>query len=738
MKQDHPEWTALALGELPQETAKEVEAALADSPEGRAFVEETTAFARLLEEALQNEEAPAAATAPAPPKVVPFGKRWSGPLMKIAALLVIGWGGVLYYRSPVRPEPSVSPTGVPQESPTKNQSVQDERPADHPVVPVAPVPYLSLDQEVAPAPSTRSAESFADPKSDISGQLEGEVFGLTASVGGVIIPPNSPTLPIDGRLSGVDQQLRRREISDEVAAGSRLSSTQLQNIRSFTNGWAKKGKGGGASTFGPSPEAYSEHVESGWQEVTAHPLSTFGVDVDTASYSNLRRMLQAGQLPPRGAVRVEEMINYFPYGDAPPIDSQHPLAAHIEVASSPWQPGHRLVRIALKGRESAPVSRPAAHLVFLIDVSGSMQSEDKLPLLKASLRLLVEQMREGDSIALVTYAGAAGLTLPPTGGEKKADILAALDRLEAGGSTNGGQGIQLAYDTAAQMKRDEKAIHRVILASDGDFNVGLTSESQLVDLISTQAKRGIFLSVLGFGTGNLKDSTMEKLANRGNGHYAYIDSLREGRKVLVEQAGGTLETIARDVKLQVEFNPATVKAYRLIGYENRRLKDEDFRDDTKDAGEIGAGHSVSALYEVVPASLPSPAAGGGAEPLKYQKKAETPTGTGSDELLTVKLRYKAPSGDQSRLVEWPVRDAGKRWEESSVDFRFTASVAGFGQLLTRSPNIGLLNFSQLKELAQEGKGEDERGYRAEFIELIEQARLLMERHPNPNQETSHP
>ncbi|HWL52776.1 MAG TPA: von Willebrand factor type A domain-containing protein [Chthoniobacteraceae bacterium] len=717
MKQDRPEWTALALGELPPETAKQVEAELAGSPEGRAFVEETAAFARLLEEALQNEEAPPAvalptAPPPAPPKVVPFTKRWGGALMKIAALLVLGWGGFFYYRSHL----------MPVEKPAENQPT--------PVAAATPAPDLLAEQgvAVASAPSGISLESITESTPDISGLVADEAFGLSASTDSAVMP--LPLPPPNGS-SHANLHSDDRIAPTGPSLGSSFSVAKLKAVKDFTAPWspvpARRARAAAPSTPVHATEAYTEHVESGWQEVAAHPLSTFGVDVDTASYSNLRRMLRAGQLPPRGAVRVEEMINYFPYDDAPPTDTKHPLAAHIEVASSPWSPEHRLVRIALKGRESAPASRPQANLVFLIDVSGSMQSDDKLPLLKASLRLLVEQMREGDSIALVTYAGNAGLALPPTGGEKKAEILAALDRLEAGGSTNGGHGIQLAYDTAAQMMGSEKAIHRVILASDGDFNVGLTSESELVDLITTQAKRGIFLSVLGFGTGNLKDSTMEKLANRGNGHYAYIDSLREGRKVLVEQAGGTLETIAKDVKLQVEFNPATVKAYRLIGYENRRLKDEDFRDDTKDAGEIGAGHSVTALYEVVPAALPSPAPGGGAEPLKYQKQADSNHAAGSDELLTVKLRYKAPTGDQSQLVEWPVRDEGRKWEESSVDFRFTAAVAGMGQLLTRSPNVGLLNFSQLKELAQEGKGEDKGGYRAEFIELIEQARTVMER-----------
>jgi Ca-activated chloride channel homolog len=464
-------------------------------------------------------------------------------------------------------------------------------------------------------------------------------------------------------------------------------------------------------------EAYDRIYDNEFKAVAQDPLSTFSIDVDTASYANVRRFLSHGQLPPKDAVRIEEMVNYFPYNYAPPAGDK-PFAVHVEVAGCPWHKEHRLVRVGLKGKEIDPRQRPPCNLVFLIDVSGSMQPENRLPLVKRSLKLLVEQLTERDRIALVVYAGTSGLVLPSTPCGDKAPVLAALDRLEAGGSTNGGAGIELAYRVAAQHFIPGGS-NRVILATDGDFNVGVTDRGSLVRLVEEKAKTKVFLTVLGFGMGNLKDATMEQLADKGHGNYAYIDTLGEARKVLVEQASGTLVTIAKDVKVQVEFNPAKAAGYRLIGYENRVLAHQDFNDDKKDAGDIGAGHTVTALYEVVPAGQPLdvPAV----DPLKYRKPAEVKEGAADGELLTVKLRYKEPDGDQSELLQVPVTDSGASAERASADFRFAAAVAAFGMLLRDSPHKGSAGYAAVRELAGDARNFDPNAHRAEFLKLVEAA-----------------
>jgi Ca-activated chloride channel family protein len=467
-------------------------------------------------------------------------------------------------------------------------------------------------------------------------------------------------------------------------------------------------------------ESYDRIDENPFLEVRQNPLSTFSIDVDTASYANVRRFLNGGALPPKDAVRIEELINYFPYDYAPPTDDK-PFAVHTEVAPCPWEPKHRLLRIALKGREIDLENRPASNLVFLVDVSGSMDAPAKLPLLKSALRRLVDQLGENDRLAIVVYAGSSGLVLPPTSGLYKETILAALDQLQAGGSTNGAAGIQLAYDVARD-KFIKGGTNRVLLCTDGDFNVGVTDQGSLTRLIEEEAKSGVFLSVLGFGTGNLKDSTMEKLADRGNGNYAYIDTASEARKVLVEQLGGTLVTIAKDVKLQLEFNPRRVASYRLIGYENRVLRAEDFNDDQKDAGEIGAGHTVTALYELVPAGGEAPATK--VDALKYQRTGEATEAAASDELLTLKLRFKQPAGDASELIDLAVQDSKQSDAQASEDFRFAVSVAGFGLLLRGSQFKGDLTWGAVLELATASRGADAHGYRAEFIELVKKARML--------------
>ena len=478
-------------------------------------------------------------------------------------------------------------------------------------------------------------------------------------------------------------------------------------------------------------EAYDAISDNAFLPVKDQPLSTLSIDVDTASYANVRRFLTSGSLPPKGAVRIEEMLNYFTY-DYPQPAGDAPFSATMDVAACPWTPEHRLVRIGLKGRDLARSERPNTNLVFLIDVSGSMNEPNKLPLVKESLRLLIDQLDDRDQVAIAVYAGASGTVLEPT--RDKAQMRAALDRLQAGGSTNGAGGIQLAYELAAR-SFIKGGTNRVILATDGDFNVGITDQSALVELITRKAQSGVFLSVLGYGMGNLKDSTLEKLADKGNGNYGYIDTLAEAKKTLVQQMNGTLYTIAKDVKIQVEFNPAQASGYRLIGYENRLLAKEDFNDDKKDAGEIGAGHMVTALYEVVPVGGEVPAGTLPVDALKYSaesaskpaaKAAQIVAGkaSGFAEMLTLKLRYKKPDGDVSKKLEFPLTDRGETWEKSSPDFRWAAAVASFGMLLRDSPHKGMATWDATLEMAREGKGDDSTGYREECLTLMERAKSI--------------
>ena len=488
-------------------------------------------------------------------------------------------------------------------------------------------------------------------------------------------------------------------------------------------------------------EAYDQPPENPFELVASNPLSTFSIDVDTASYANIRRFLvQNNQLPPPAAVRIEEMINYFRYDYRQP-EGDVPFSVTTEVATCPWNTEHRLVRVGLKGKEIAREKRPVSNLVFLLDVSGSMQDSNKLPLVRESMKLLVRELSENDRVAIVVYAGASGMVLDSTTGDQKDLIVGAIDQLQAGGSTNGAGGLQQAYDVAMQ-HFIKGGTNRVILATDGDFNVGITDRGELVKLIEEKAKSGVFLTTLGFGMGNLKDATLEQLADKGNGNYAYIDTLTEGRKVLVEELSGTLVTIAKDVKVQIEFNPAEVASYRLIGYENRRLAAEDFNNDKKDAGEIGAGHTVTALYELVPSRInarENSAAGStagqassgtqaGVDPLRYQKpaaaKLDLTDAANTGELFTLKLRYKQPDGDTSKLIEHPLKDSGKAYRDASGDFKFAASVAGFGMALRHSQYRGTITLDGIKELAGEGRSFDPGGYRSEFMTLIEKAQAL--------------
>jgi Ca-activated chloride channel family protein len=496
------------------------------------------------------------------------------------------------------------------------------------------------------------------------------------------------------------------------------------------NSMGSGGAGGGryGNRMGGAPfqesqgntEQYDHIAENDFHVAVNDPLSTFSIDVDTASYSIVRRFLDSNRLPRKGAVRLEELVNYFTY-DYPQPEKEDPFSVTTEISRCPWEPRHQLVHIGIQGRKISNENVPPRNLVFLIDVSGSMNARNKLSLLKPAMTLLVENLREEDRVAMVVYAGAAGLVLPSTSGEKTITILSAINRLRAGGSTNGGQGIQLAYQVAED-NFIKGGINRVILATDGDFNVGIRDQSSLVRLIEKKRESGVFLTALGFGGGNYKDSTMEKLADKGNGNYAYIDSLKEARKVLVQEAGSTLVTIAKDVKIQVEFNPAHVQGYRLVGYENRILKAQDFNDDKKDAGEIGAGHSVTAIYEVVPQGVEwTPV---GIDPLKYQTSSEATEATGSEEMFTLKLRYKEPDGEKSRKLVFPVKNEIASFGSASETFRFSAAVASFGMLLRDSSYAGSLTLGGVYEIAQTACGEDREGYRKEFLQLVEKAREL--------------
>ncbi|MBW7890367.1 MAG: von Willebrand factor type A domain-containing protein [Chitinophagaceae bacterium] len=524
------------------------------------------------------------------------------------------------------------------------------------------------------------------------------------NITGSVTRQTSPAMQLEGMPAGV------------VIRGA--SSYRSQNVPS-SPGQYDQMYGSRINNF--DTEDYDGITENTFLSVRDNPLSTFSIDVDAASYSNVRRYLNNGQLPPAGAVRTEELINYFHYQYPQPANDQ-PFALHTEISEAPWNKTHRLILVGLQARKLAVEHIPPSNLVFLIDVSGSMDEENKLPLVKQSMKLLADQLREGDKVSIVTYAGAAGLSLPATGGDKKQTIRNAIDALRAEGYTAGGEGIKLAYKIARE-HFIENGNNRVILCTDGDFNVGVSSDAALERLIEQERKSGVFLTVLGYGMGNYKDNKMQKLADKGNGNHAYIDNINEAKKVLVHEFGGTLFTIAKDVKLQIEFNPSKVAAYRLIGYENRLLKKEDFNNDRKDAGELGSGHSVTALYEIIPAGIQSDFIEK-VDPLKYQNLPTKTTGDGSPELMTIKVRYKEPDKEKSRRFEYPVLDTRTPLEASSPDFRFAAAVAEFGMLLTESAFLQQSSYNSVLALAQSSLGEDPEGYRQEFICLVRKAGSL--------------
>ena len=543
---------------------------------------------------------------------------------------------------------------------------------------------------------------FAMARSSVTVKEKGPVtLRLTLSAGGLaesVIPEakNVPTAPMPPPPPP-NVQKRTREAGGRAGSYAAMPNMAVADFNT---------------------EAYDKIDENRFHRVADDPLSTFSIDVDTASYANVRRFLNQGTLPPPDAVRTEELVNYFKfsYGDAV---AAAPFAVATETAACPWNPRHRLALVGLQAKRLSREATPPRNLVFLLDVSGSMMPPDKLPLVKAAMRMLVDTLTASDRVAIVVYAGASGLVLPSTSGNRKPEIQKAIADLQPGGSTNGAAGIHLAYEIA-QQSFIRNGINRVILATDGDFNVGVTNQGDLIRLIEEKRQRGVFLSVLGVGTGNLKDSTMEKLADRGNGNYSYLDSLHEARRVLVAEAGATLVTVAKDVKIQVEFNPRTVAAYKLIGYENRMLQHQDFNDDKKDAGEIGAGHTVTALYELIPPG--EPLDGVNIDPLKYQNRPQPNGASRSGELMTVKIRYKEPDGDASKLITRTVQDRSAAM--LSENLGFAAAVAEFGLLLRKSEFKGQATWASAQELARRFRGEDPDGYRAELVRLMEIAAAL--------------
>ncbi len=716
MNVDDPILTAYALGELPDKEKARVAAEVTRSPEAQRHVAEVQEFAQMLKASYRSERE---AESTKPLSLLDIrGDRWFWSIarpLSIAALItvaaLIAAVAIGTYRR------ASSPAGLADAGRASDVDVEEIGPVDLP-----PMPMVSLGAKLMTSP----------PPSSIN---ENVVTGSYIPTEQEVLPNPVDTYRRDdvSTLGVADAKkgssARSWRIAQATAKTVPAASVGALQARAYSTGVEADRMeiyGGIRQQSGEFNTAAYDHIaENPFLDASANPLSTFSIDVDTASYSNIRRFINEGRLPPKDAVRLEEMINYFTYDYPQPTDGK-PFSIHVDVAGCPWEASHRLVRVGLKGREIAVDKRGASNLVFLLDVSGSMTPAERLPLIKQSMRLLVDKLTENDRVAIVVYAGGSGVALPSTTGDHKEQILGALENLQAGGSTNGAQGIELAYKMAAD-HFIKGGVNRVILATDGDFNVGVTSQGDLIRLIEEKAKGGVFLSVLGVGTDNLKDSTMQKLADKGNGNYAYLDSLEEAHKVLVQQMNGTLVTIAKDVKIQVEFNPAQVASYRLIGYEKRMLRKEDFNNDKIDAGEIGAGHTVTALYEVVPAGAgANPAASvPPVDPLKYTVKAkQAAEPSGSHEMLTVKLRHKAPEGEKSELTERVLVDSGASFASASPDLKFAAAVAEFGMLLRDSEHKGNGSLGAVLEWAQEGKGSDPNGYRAGFIELVRKAQGL--------------
>ncbi len=736
---DEIKLTAYALGELAAPERREIEEQLKAVPAQQAVVEEIRAIAARLEAELKNEPEIALTDeqrrhilktpAKSAGRLVRFPWRKATGFAAVAASVALVFGGAFWRASHSihrqvllsfndKGEMAVDGDNLPVESPMPDECAT---PVEAENLLFTPAPDI-LDSAMKPLPEP---VDFDIPPPEIvdfaaaTPRLK-ELKDLCATV----------ELPIPGP--------RPRALEERGIASDSISPIVVKGLA--TGAMANRAGAGRTASLGcyggqwapypclPPPantESYAPVQGNTFKRVADEPLSTFSIDVDTASYANLRRFLRAGQMPPPDAVRIEEMINYFPYDYAPP-QGDVPFAVHVESAACPWAPAHPLVKIALKGKELDAASRPPCNLVFLLDVSGSMDVDNKLPLVKKAIQLLVRQLTARDRVSIAVYAGAAGLVLPATPASDLATIDAAVERLQAGGSTAGGEGIRLAYDEALENFLPD-GNNRVVLCTDGDFNVGITDSAELAGFIADRAKQGIFLTVLGFGMGNYKDDRLEMLADKGNGNYAYIDNFSEARKNLAEQAAGTLFTIAKDVKLQIEFNPAHCSSYRLVGYENRLLAKEDFNDDKKDAGELGAGHVVTAFYELVPVGAESTP---GVDPPKYQVPEDRPAAQekkatkASPEWLTVKLRYKLPKENKSAKIEVPFVGGDGAFENASEDFRFAAGVAAAGLLMRQDHPAGGLTYREVIAWTSAATGLDPNGYRREFIRLLEDAAAL--------------
>ncbi len=735
--------TAWALNQLNAEESAELEAKLHRHPDDNNEAVGTQAFCQFLSRELKDDslaltteqrqrlmklksEINPSVNITFRPKPLLWWQRPAFPMAAAAAVIALGIGVSLYL--PELKHSSIDEdylAGIDDSDPAKIRVkiAEQKAGATSPQTPVSPATIASKPRsgsDLIASMTTVDASPSKTPQAEPHSLMPESPADVIEPATAAQRPPKSPhdSTPVTATVVA--------SAPAKISIPSSLLNRQTGNstIALFDSPQIPPTTGSDAFS---NTESYGTMSENALTSVSREPLSTFSIDVDTAAYSNVRRFLNLNTQPPREAVRIEELINYFPTDEAgPDPKAKHPFAVKLEMAACPWQPQHRLARIHLKGRDLGQTHK-ASNLVFLVDVSGSMNSPEKLVLVQRSLRLLTERLTEEDRISMVTYAGGTEVVLPPTKGSNKAPIIAAIDRLQSGGSTHGSAGIQLAYEQASA-GLIPNGVNRVILCTDGDFNVGISTPKQLEALIHEQAQSGVFLSVLGFGRGNLQDQTMETLADHGNGNYAYIDSISEARKVLIEQMQGTLVTLAKDVKIQVEFNPAVVRDYRLIGYENRLLAKEDFNNDRKDAGEIGAGHGVTALYEIVPAHLkPGESPVLAVDPLKYQPEAfASPTNVGTSsraeqEALTVKLRYKEPGGVTSKVLEVSLQDDDRPSEKASAEFKFSAAVAGFGLMLRDSSYKGELTWNRVRQLAREGKGKDHLGYRGEFLQLIEKA-----------------
>ncbi|MFX3681309.1 MAG: vWA domain-containing protein [bacterium] len=717
MSPDDPRLSAYAFGELTGEAAAEVEAALAKDPALAAEVAAIRAVGEGLESALGAESLPETEPVELGERIdFPSGRRAVKrfPYFWVSGLAAAGFAVLVFVQSPESPlvgtgqvasfeMVSAPPADVPARTLSADGVAADAVERSTSTLVEVSLPDLS-DAALSGAdhdPATAAALS-SDRQEKKAGAIELSSFAVSATES-------------SGHAAAGAKRVESQRMQSPQPSPPQLSMAAHRTMAMAPAIWPDSVAG----------EGYAATAEHGWKQTRDAPLSTFAVDVDSASYANVRRFLRSGQLPPLDAVKVEELVNAFTYDYAgPEAGTAAPLQANLEVAGAPWNPEHRLVRIGLKAQEISMAQRAPANLVFLLDVSGSMNRPEKLPLVKEALRLLVGQLSDRDRVAIVTYAGQSGLALPSTPVTSRRTITAALDELRSGGSTHGSSGIHLAYDVA-KANFVEGGVNRVILCTDGDFNVGTTGLGELERLIQIKAESGVFLTALGFGTGNYQDDTLELLANRGNGTHGYIDSVREARRLLVEQVTGTLATVAQDVKIQVEFNPAQVKAYRLIGYNNRRLAAEEFNDDSVDAGEIGAGHTVTALYEVVPIDQVVPDAVGSVDALRYQAvtAGDLPS-EHAHELLTVKIRAQPPGGGKSELYAFPMIDGGHRFDGASPDFKFAAAVAGFGLKLRQMPGAEQFSFAQVEAWGRAGIVADPGEYRSEFLELVRQADAL--------------